>query len=79
MAARHTLSKPFFKSMRRCTDSADVVSTFHIDSKVGDRFCGAHSGSTPSQFFSNYLFGLAVKPFQDNFQHDFDSITTTGQ
>ena len=26
-------------------------------------------------FFSNYLFGLRFKPFQDDFQHDFARVT----
>ena len=44
---------------------------FTQDSEVEDLFCGASSGSEPSLFFSNYFFGLVLKPIQDNFQHDF--------
>ena len=42
------------------------------DIKVEDLFCGALSGSEPSLFFNNYLFGLGFKPIQDDFQHDFE-------
>ena len=42
------------------------------DFKVEDLFCGALSGSEPSLFFSNYLFGLGFKPIQDDFQLDFE-------
>ena len=31
---------------------------------------GTSSGSEPSLFFSNYLFGLVFKLVQDEFQHD---------
>ena len=34
-------------------------------------FCGAHSGSETSLFFSNYLFTLGFKLVQDDCQHDF--------
>ena len=42
------------------------------DFKVEDLFCGALSGSEPSLFFSNYLFGLGFKTIQDDFQLDFE-------
>ena len=45
------------------------------DSKTEDLFCGASSGSEPSLFFSNYLFGSGFKPIQDDTQHDFARIT----
>ena len=38
-------------------------------------FCGAHSGSEPSLFFSNFLFVLGFQLVQDNFQHDFARMT----
>ena len=53
--------------MRRCF--------FIQNSKVVDLFCGALSGSEPSLFFSNYLFGLGFKLIQDDFQHDFARMT----
>ena len=34
-------------------------------------FCVAPSGSELNLFSSNYPFGLAFKPVQDDFQHDF--------
>ena len=40
---------------------------FTKDSKVEDLFCGASTGSEPSQFFSNYFFSMGFKPIQDNF------------
>ena len=40
---------------------------FTQDSKVDDLFCAAPSGSKPSLFFSNYLFGLVLKAIQDDF------------
>ena len=43
-----------------------------LDFKVEDLFCGAPFGSEPSLFFSNYHFGFGLKPFQDDFQHDFE-------
>ena len=48
---------------------------FTQDSKVEDLFCGASFSSEPSLFFSNYLFSLGFKPFQDDFQHDFARMT----
>ena len=48
---------------------------FTQDSKVEDLFCGASSGSEHSLFFSNDLFCLGFKPFQDDFQHDFARMT----
>ena len=48
---------------------------FTQDSKVGDLFCGASSGSERSLFFSNYFFSLGFKPIQDDFQHDFARMT----
>ena len=51
----------------------EVLST--QDLKVKDLFCGASSGSEPSQFFSYYFFSLGFKPIQDDFQHDFVRIT----
>ena len=48
---------------------------FTQDSKVGDLFCGASSGSERSLFFSNYFFSLGLKPIQDDFQHDFARMT----
>ena len=44
---------------------------FTQDSKVEDLFCGASSGSEPS----NYFFSLGFKPIQDDFQHDFARMT----
>ena len=46
---------------------------FTQDFEVEDLFCGASSRSEPSLFFSNYFFRF--KPIQDNFQHDFASMT----
>ena len=40
---------------------------FTQDSEVEDMFCGASSGSEPSLFFSNYLFGFGSQPFQEVF------------
>ena len=40
---------------------------FRQDSKIGNLFCGASSGSEPSLFLSNYIFGLGFKPDQDDF------------
>ena len=34
-----------------------------------------NSGYDLSLFFSNYLSGLALKPIQSNFQHDFAQMT----
>ena len=48
---------------------------FTQDSRVEDLFCGASSGSEPSLFFNNDLFSLGFKPIQDDFQHDFASMT----
>ena len=49
-----------------------ILETLFIqDSEVEDLFSGASSGSEPSLFFSDYLFGLGFKPIQDDFQHDF--------
>ena len=49
---------------------------FTHDSKVEELFfCGSSSGSGPSLFFSNYLFGLGFNPVQDNLQHDFARVT----
>ena len=48
---------------------------FRQDSKVEDLLCGVPSGSEPSLFFNNYLFGLGFKPVQDDFQHDFALMT----
>ena len=48
---------------------------FTQDSKVKNLFCGASSGSEPSLFFSNYLFSLGLKPFQNDCQHDFARMT----
>ena len=44
-------------------------------SEVNYLFRCASSGSEPGMFFSNYLFGLRFKPFQDDFQHDFARVT----
>ena len=44
---------------------------FTQDFKVEYLFCGASSGSGPKLFFNNYLFGLGLKPVQDDFQYDF--------
>ena len=44
---------------------------FTQDSKVGDLFCCASSGSEASLFFSDYFFSLGSKSIQDDFQHDF--------
>ena len=52
-----------------------LVVLFTQDSKVEDLFCGASSGSEPSQFFSNYFFRLGCKPIQDDLQHDFARTT----
>ena len=43
---------------------------FTQDFKVEDLFYGAPSGSEPSMFFSNYLFGFGLKSVHDDFQHD---------
>ena len=43
--------------------------------EVKDLFFGASSGSEPSLFFTNYLFGLGFKPSQDDFYHDFAQVT----
>ena len=48
---------------------------FTQDIKVEGPFCGAPSGSQPSLFFSNYLFSLGFKPFQDACQHDVARMT----
>ena len=48
---------------------------FTQDSKVESMSCGASSGSEPSLLFSNYLFSLGFKPFQDDFQLDFARMT----
>ena len=48
---------------------------FIQDSKAEDLLCGASSGSEPGLFFSNYLFSLGFKPFQDDFQHGFSRMT----
>ena len=48
---------------------------FTQDFEVEDLFCGASSGSEPSLFLSNYLFGLGLKPIQGDFQHDFAQVT----
>ena len=48
---------------------------FTQDSKVKDLFNGAPSGTEPSMFFSNYLFGLGFPPVQDDFQHSFARMT----
>ena len=48
---------------------------FTQDSKVEDLFCGAPSSFEPSLLFSNYLFSLGFKPFQDDFQHAFARMT----
>ena len=45
------------------------------DSKDRYLFFGTPSGSEPSLFFSNYLFGLGFKPVQDDFRHDFAHMT----
>ena len=53
-----------------------MLKVFFIqDSEVEDLFCGASSSSKPALYFSNYLFGLGFKPFQDGFQHDFARVT----
>ena len=48
---------------------------FTQDFEVEDLFRGASSSSEPSLFFSNDLFGLGLKPVEDNFQHDFVRVT----
>ena len=48
---------------------------FTQGSEAEDLFCGAPSGSLPSLFFGNYLFGLGFKPVQADFQHDFAPMT----
>ena len=48
---------------------------FTQDSEIGNPFCGAPSSSEPSVFFSNYFFGLGLKSVQDDFQHDFATMT----
>ena len=49
-------------------DMAQILLTLEVlstqDSKVGDLFYGAPSGSESSLFF---LFGLGYKPIQDDF------------
>ena len=47
---------------------------FTQNSKVEHVFCGASSGSEPSLFFSSYLSGMAFKPIQDEFQHNFSQM-----
>ena len=44
-------------------------------STVEGLFCGVLSGSEPSLFLGNYLFGFGFKPVQDDFQHDFAQMT----
>ena len=44
---------------------------FTNGSKVEGLFRRDPSGSEPSLFFSNYLFGLGFKSIQDDFRHDF--------
>ena len=48
---------------------------FRQDYKLEDLICRASFGSEPGLFFSNYLFNLGLKPFQDDFQHDFARMT----
>ena len=48
---------------------------FTQDSKVGDLFCGASSGSEPNLFLSNYFISLGFKSILDDFQHDFTRMT----
>ena len=75
-AACHTLSKAFFKineDMVQILLMLEVL--FTQDSKVEDLFCGAFSGSEHSLFLSNYFFSFGLKPFQDDFQHDFARTT----
>ena len=66
-AACNTLSKLFLinEDMVQILLMSKVL--FTQDSKVGDLFCGVPSDSKPSLFFSNYLFSLGFKPFQDEF------------
>ena len=70
-AACHTLSKGFFEINE---DIVQILLMFEIlftqDSKVEDLFCGGPSGSEPSLFFSDFLFGLLFKPVQDDFQQN---------
>ena len=71
-AACHTLLKALLKSMKtwfRFFLMLEVL--FTQDSEAEDLFRGASSGSVPGLFFINYLFGLGLKPTQDDFQHDF--------
>ena len=42
---------------------------FTQDSKVEDLFCGASSGSEPSLFFGNFLFGFGFKTSQTDLKH----------
>ena len=68
-AACHTSIKGIFginKDMVQIRLVLEIL--FTQNSKVADLFCGARSGSEPSLFFSNYLFGLGFKPIQDEFQ-----------
>ena len=44
-----------------------VEVVFTLDSEAENMFCGAPSGSEPSQFTRNNHFSLGFKPFQDDF------------
>ena len=52
-----------------------ILYLMQIFYEVEDLFCGASSGSEPSLFFTNYLFGLGFKPSQDDFYHDLARVT----
>ena len=76
-AASHTLYDFFeiYEDMVQILLMMEVHVLFIQDSKAEDLFCGAPSGSEPSLFFGNYLFGLEFKPVQDDFQHVFVRMT----
>ena len=48
---------------------------FIQDSTVDGLFCGDLSGSEPSLFFGNDLFGFGFKSVQDDFQHGLTRIS----
>ena len=60
-------------------DMVEILLMFEVlftqDSKIEDLFCGAPSSSEPSLIFSNYLFNLRFKPFQNSLLHDFARMT----
>ena len=71
----------FFKGLSKINDDMLQILPmlevhFTQNSKVEDLFCGASSGSDPSEpSFINCFFSLGYKPIQDDFQHDFARMT----